>query len=306
MAVRLELRQTLPILQAALKEDIGTRDLTTAALIHPEATAQAEIVARGDGVVAGVPLIEWAFGLLDKGIRVKPMVKDGDAVHPGKVLAFLEGPARPILSGERTVLNFLSRLSGIATLTRAFVERVAPYPAKILDTRKTTPTLRSLEKYAVAVGGGHNHRMGLYDQVLIKENHLQILATQRGPKTPHTTVIPEALKRCQTQYRGQSPSGTVPKIVRGVKIEIEVCDLEEFRAAIEAGATLILLDNMSVEQIRDAVRMRRRLPQKVWLEASGGVTLETVARVAATGVDYISIGALTRDAPGLDMALEVV
>lgn len=294
MAVRLELRQVLPILQAALKEDIGTRDLTAAALIHPEATAQAEIVARGDGIVAGVPLIEWAFGLLDKGIRVKPMVKDGDAVHPDKVVAFLEGPARPILSGERTILNFLSRLSGIATLTRAFVERVTPYPAKILDTRKTTPTLRALEKYAVAVGGGHNHRMGLYDQLLIKENHLQILATQQGPKTPHTAVIPEALAAARRVG------------VRGVKIEIEVCDLEEFRAAIEAGATLILLDNMSVEQLRDAVRMRRRLTQKVWLEASGGVTLETVARVAATGVDYISIGALTRDAPGLDMALEVV
>ena len=291
---RLDPQRVLPILQQALKEDIGSRDLTVNALIHPSATLKAEIVTRQEGVVAGMPLVEWTFGLLEKKIRVKPLVKDGDAVAEGKELAFVEGPARPILSGERAVLNVVSHLSGVATLTRQFVERVKPYPAKILDTRKTTPNLRLLEKYAVAVGGGHNHRMGLYDQVLIKENHLQVLAQQRGVKTPHTAVIAEALQRC-----------LAPKGARH-RIEIEVRDLDEFRAALAAGATLILLDNMSVEQLREAAAIRWRLTRKVWLEASGGVTLETVNRVAATGVDYISVGALTRDAPGLDVALEVV
>lgn len=316
MMTRLDSQRVLPILQQALKEDIGARDLTTGALIHPKAMAQAEIVARQDGVVAGMPLIAWTFGLLDQRVRVKPMVTDGDAVAAGKAVAFLEGPARPLLSGERTILNFLSRLSGIATLTRAFVERAKPYPAKILDTRKTTPNLRLLEKYAVAAGGGHNHRMGLYDQVLIKENHLQVLAQQRRGLSPatnpagrpsgtvplqgHAAVIAEALKRCLT-----------PPGVRH-RIEIEVRDLDEFRAALGAGATLILLDHWPIEQLREAARIRRRLPAgrqgscKVWLEASGGITLDTVAQVAATGVDYISIGCLTRDAPGLDLALEIV
>jgi len=292
MIVRLDPRRAVPVLQAALKEDVGPRDLTTSALIPPGAVAEAEIVAQEPGVIAGLPLVEWGFGLLHRGIRVKPMVRDGDTVQAEKALVFLEGPARPILSGERTVLNLLSHLSGIATLTRAFVERVKPYPAKVLDTRKTTPTLRALERYAVAVGGGRNHRMGLYDQVLIKENHLQVLAQRLGPKTPHTAVIAEAMAKARQ--------------VRSVKVEIEVRDLEEFRAALDAGATLILLDNMPVEAIREAVRLKRRSGRRVWLEASGGITLDTVAQVAATGVDYISIGALTRAAPGLDLALDVV
>ena len=292
MIVRLDPRRAVPVLQAALKEDVGPRDLTTSALIPPGAVAEAEIVAQEPGVIAGLPLVEWGFGLLHRGIRVKPMVRDGDTVQAEKALVFLEGPARPILSGERTVLNLLSHLSGIATLTRAFVERVKPYPARVLDTRKTTPTLRALERYAVAVGGGRNHRMGLYDQVLIKENHLQVLAQRLGPKTPHTAVIAEAMAKARQ--------------VRSVKVEIEVRDLEEFQAALDAGATLILLDNMPVEAIREAVRLKRRSGRRVWLEASGGITLDTVAQVAATGVDYISIGALTRAAPGLDLALDVV
>ena len=294
MTITLNRQRVLPLLQAALKEDIGTRDLTTAALIHPKATAQAEIVTRDEGVVAGLPLVEWAFGLLDAKIRVKPMVKDGDAIHPDKALAFLEGPARPILSGERTVLNFVSHLSGIATLTRQYVEGVKPYPVRILDTRKTTPGLRELEKYAVVVGGGHNHRRGLYDQVLIKENHLHVLAQEAGSTTTHAAVIPTALAKVQRVG------------ARNVKVEIEVRTLDECRAALVAGATLILLDNMTVETMREAVKLARRAGRKIWLEASGGMTLERVASVAATGVDYISVGALTRAAPGLDVALELV
>lgn len=301
-SIPLDAPRILPLLQGALTEDIGPRDLTAAALIPPTAAAQAEIVARAPGVVAGMPLVGMAYGLLDPSIRVRPMVKDGDRVQPDKALAFLEGPARPILSGERTVLNLLSHGSGIATLTRRFVDAVKPYPAKILDTRKTTPGLRLLEKYAVAAGGGRNHRMGLYDQVLIKDNHLEIMLQQmRGQSPPgavpdHAGMIGEALEKAR---RGV-PRGTAPTI------EIEVRDLDEFRAALGAGATLILLDHMPVAALREAVRLRRRLTRRVWLEASGGVTLATVAQVAATGVDYISVGAITRDAPGLDIALDIV
>ncbi|OGX38294.1 MAG: nicotinate-nucleotide diphosphorylase (carboxylating) [Omnitrophica WOR_2 bacterium RIFCSPHIGHO2_02_FULL_68_15] len=299
MAARLDPKRVMPLLLAALKEDIGTRDLTSAALIHPTLTVKAEIVAGQPGIVAGVPLVEWACGLLDRGIRVKPMARDGDAVQPGKALLFLEGPARPILSGERTLLNFLSRLSGIATLTRAFVERITPYPVKLLDTRKTTPGLRYLEKYAVAAGGGYNHRMGLYDQVLIKENHLQVLAQARAearpnPSVSHVEVVAEAL--AQARKTG----------ARQVKVEIEVRDLDEFRAALAGGADLVLLDHWPVEGLCEAVRLARQAGRKVLLEASGGITLDTVAATAATGVDFISIGALTRDAAGLDVSLDIV
>ena len=298
MAARLDPKRVMPVLQAALKEDIGTRDLTTAAVIHPALNVKAEIITCQPGIVAGIPLVEWACGLLHRNIRVKPMIRDGDAVNSGKALVFLEGPARPILSGERAILNFLSRLSGVATLTRAFVEAVKPYPVKILDTRKTTPLLRYLEKYAVACGGGYNHRMGLYDQVLIKDNHLQVLAqahsTTHGVPADHAAVIAQALARVQQVG------------ARRVKIEVEVRTIEEFRVALDQGPDLILLDHMSVETIRDAVRLRRQSGRKVLLEASGGITLETVAHVASTGVEFISIGALTRSAPGLDVALDIV
>ena len=298
MAARLDPKRVMPVLQAALKEDIGTRDLTTAAVIHPALNVKAEIITCQPGIVAGIPLVEWACGLLHRNIRVKPMIRDGDAVNSGKALVFLEGPARPILSGERAILNFLSRLSGAATLTRGFVEAVKPYPVKILDTRKTTPLLRYLEKYAVACGGGYNHRMGLYDQVLIKDNHLQVLAqahsTTHGVPADHAAVIAQALARVQQVG------------ARRVKIEVEVRTIEEFRVALDQGPDLILLDHMSVETIRDAVRLRRQSGRKVLLEASGGITLETVAHVASTGVEFISIGALTRSAPGLDVALDIV
>ena len=299
MAARLDPKRVMPLLQAALREDIGSRDLTSNALLHQTLMAKAEIIVGQPGVIAGLPLVEWACGLLQRGIRVKPMARDGDAVQPGKAVIFLEGPARPIVSAERTLLNLISCLSGIATLTRAYVERVKPYPVKILDTRKTTPGLRYLEKYAVAVGGGYNHRMGLYDQVLIKENHLQLLAQARhpgrpGPSMPHVEVIPEALAAARKTG------------ARRVKIEIEVRDLGEYRAALAHGADMVLLDHWAVEALREAVKLRRELDRPVLLEASGGVTLETVAAVASTGVDFISIGALTRDAPGLDLSLDIV
>lgn len=303
MAARLDPKRVLPLLEAALREDIGSRDLTSNALLHPTLMAKAEIVVGQPGVIAGLPLVEWTCGLLNRAIRVKPMARDGADVQPGKAVVFLEGPARPIVSAERTLLNWLSHLSGIATLTRTYVERVKPYPAKLLDTRKTTPGLRYLEKYAVAAGGGYNHRMGLYDQVLIKENHLQLLAqakTQAGGQSSqrtvpsHASVIPEALAAARKTG------------ARKVKVEIEVRDLDEYQAALAHGADLVLLDHWPVEALREAVKLRRQVGRPVLLEASGGITLETVAAVASTGVDFISVGALTRDAPGLDLSLDIV
>lgn len=299
MPGRLDPKRVIPLLQASLQEDLGSRDLTSNALLHQHLMAKAEIVVGQPGVIAGLPLIEWTCGLLNRAIRVKPMARDGAEVQPGKAVVFLEGPARPIVSAERTLLNWLSRLSGIATLTRTYVERIKPYPVKLLDTRKTTPGLRYLEKYAVAAGGGYNHRMGLYDQVLIKENHLQLLAEAKHPGRPTTTlphvdVIPEALAAARKTG------------ARKVKIEIEVRDLDEYRAALAHGADMVLLDHWSVEALRDAVKVRRELNQPVLLEASGGITLDTVASIASTGVDFISIGALTRDAAGLDLSLDIV
>ena len=296
MIKKLDPERVTPILKAALKEDIGNRDLTSQALLGPNVRVGAEIVARGTGVVAGVPLVEMACQITNRSLRVKPMVADGTAVKSGKAVVFLEGQARSILMGERTLINFLSHLSGIASLTRAFVEKTKPYPAKILDTRKTTPNLRYLEKYAVAVGGGRNHRMGLYDQVMVKENHLQALLLQnaKGPGRGHKEMIPAVLSR----VRSAVPKKTI--------VEVEVRTPEEFEQALAHGAEIILLDHFSAAQVRQAVKRRLKSKRRVFLEASGGITLANVASYAATGVDYISTGALVRDAKGLDFSLEIV
>lgn len=275
------------LIVAALKEDIGPRDLTSLALVSKARLAKAELIVRREGVVAGLPVAEWTFGLVDPKIRFQPMVRDGQRVYADKVVAFLEGPARGILAAERTALNFFGHLSGIATLTRAFVERVKGTSAKILDTRKTTPTLRSLEKYAVAVGGGVNHRMGLYDGILIKENHLRLVGGVE--KAVALARVP-----------GQKP----------VPVEVEVTTLQEFRQALSAQADLILLDNMRLSEIQEAVRLRNavgrtRGARKPLLEVSGGVNLTNVRLLALAGVDRISIGALTHSAPSLNVALEV-
>ncbi len=285
--VNLEKSTFLPLMTAALKEDIGPRDLTSLALISKARLAKAELIVRREGVVAGLPVAEWIFGLVDPKIRFQPMVRDGQRVYADKVVAFLEGPARGILAAERTALNFFGHLSGIATLTRAFVERVKGTSAKILDTRKTTPTLRSLEKYAVAAGGGVNHRMGLYDGILIKENHLRLVGGVE--KAVALARVP-----------GQKP----------VPVEVEVTTLQEFRQALSAQADLILLDNMRLSEIQEAVRLRNavgrtRGARKPLLEVSGGVNLTNVRLLALAGVDRISVGALTHSAPSLNVALEV-
>ncbi|HDI10859.1 MAG TPA: carboxylating nicotinate-nucleotide diphosphorylase [Candidatus Acetothermia bacterium] len=267
-----------PLIRLALREDIGSGDVTTEATIPSGTRGRGEIIAKARGIVCGLPVAAAAFRAVNEEISLIPRVRDGEPVQPGDVVAEVEGPLRGILAAERTALNFLSRLSGIATLTARFVEAVAPYRAVILDTRKTTPGWRVLEKYAVRCGGGRNHRMGLYDMVLIKDNHVKACGS-----------IAEAVRRVR------AAGVTVP-------IEVEVQSLAELKETLELGVDRVLLDNFSVEEIAEAVRITAgRVP----LEASGGVTLENAAVIAATGVDYISVGALTHSAPALDLSLEL-
>lgn len=321
-------QRVLPLIQAALKEDVGAKDLTSDALIGREQAAKADLVVREEGIIAGLAVAEWTFGLADPKIRFKPMARDGQKVFPGKTAAFVEGPARGILAAERVALNFVGRLSGIATLTRAFVEQVRGTSARILDTRKTTPTLRLLDRYAVAAGGGMNHRAGLYSQVLIKENHLRILAAQsrkgsdpsmRGQTPLGFRPAPSAIERAIARARA--------RVQKGVLVEAEVTNLQEFREALAAGPDIILLDNMRLAEIQEAVRLRNAVARsrpfggagpelgrgapgrrvgKILLEVSGGVTLESVRAIALAGVERISVGVLTHSAPALDVALEVV
>ncbi len=278
----------LPLLIAALKEDVGSRDMTSAALIPTGQSAKAEIVIRKEGVIAGLQVAEWVFEMVNPKVKFQPMVKDGQKAYPAKAVAFLEGPARGILAGERVALNFLAHLSGIATFTRAFVDRVKGTPVKIMDTRKTTPGLRLLEKYAVRMGGGVNHRMGLYDSVLIKDNHLRLAG---------------GVEKAVAQVRSV--------VQKGIPVQLEVANLQEFRQALSARPDLILLDNMRLSEMQEAVRLRNAVARsnpeaKIPLEVSGGVTLETARQIALTGVERISIGALTHSAPILNVALEVV
>ncbi|MGO9244658.1 MAG: carboxylating nicotinate-nucleotide diphosphorylase [Verrucomicrobiia bacterium] len=271
------------IVRAALAEDVGAGDITTETAIPADQRAEACIVAREPCVVAGLPLVEAVFAQINRAVIVKLLVAEGDFVERGTRVCVLNGPARGILTGERTALNFLQRLSGIATLTRQFVDEIAGTKAKILDTRKTTPTLRVLEKYAVAVGGGTNHRMGLYDAVMIKDNHRAILA-RLGPK---------ALGDAVAAARKDHP--TAPVIV-------EADTLEQVEEALAAGAGHILLDNMTSDELREAVTL---VAVRAKTEASGGVTLNTVRAIAQTGVDYISVGALTHSARAVDFSLEM-
>lgn len=270
------------IVRLALDEDIGAGDATTLATVPESAQASARVVAREPLVVAGLALAEAAFHLLSSEIKVQPTTADGRRSEKGDVLLALSGPARPILTAERVALNFLQRLSGVATLTARFVDAVQGTRARILDTRKTTPGWRRLEKYAVSCGGGVNHRMGLFDLVLIKDNHLAAL--RHDP--PH--AIGAAVARARARF---------PKL----KVEVEADTPEQVQQALEAGADIILLDNMDLEELRTAVHW---ISGKAQTEASGGVTLESVRRVAETGVDMISVGALTHSARAVDIALD--
>jgi nicotinate-nucleotide pyrophosphorylase (carboxylating) len=281
------------LIAQALAEDLGERgDITSLATIPSHARAAATIVARAPGVLAGLPVVERLVREFEMASSWQPRLADGDPVQPGTVIARVAGPVRSLLALERTALNFLQRLSGIASLTARFVASVAHTSAKIYDTRKTTPGWRCLEKYAVRCGGGCNHRFGLYDAVLIKDNHLAWLegaTTAAGAPDPIATALANA--------RANSPPGTV--------IEIEVDSLEQLDRALGCSPDIVLVDNLGPEHLAEAVRRRDLLGPQVKLEASGGVTLASVAALAESGVDRVSAGALTHSAPALDLAMDL-
>lgn len=267
---------------AALKEDLGNGDITTEFFVPEALHASGRIVAHEPAVVAGTGTVAEVFRRIDPATDVQIIHADSEAIVAGDVVIEVRGPARSILKGERVALNFLQRLCGIATLTRQFVDAVGNHPAKILDTRKTTPGLRVLEKAAVVAGGGVNHRSGLFDMVLVKDNHLAALGGLSG--------FADQIRR----LREERPN---------IRIEVEADDLEQVRAFVEIeGIDVILLDNMVPAQIREALALRRN---SIKFEASGGITLKSVTRIAATGVDYISIGALTNSARAVDLGLEM-
>jgi nicotinate-nucleotide pyrophosphorylase (carboxylating) len=268
------------LIDLALEEDIGTGDVTTRALIPPGLMAEAHLRAKETLVVAGLPVAARIFHRLDPGLAFEPRVAEGQEVQPGTVLAGLTGPAAPILTGERVALNFLMRLSGIATFTRQMANRIAASGAVLKDTRKTTPGWRPLEKYAVRLGGGHNHRLGLFDAVLIKNNHLTAVGS-----------LTEAIRRARE---------AVPSTMA---VEVEVADLAGLEEALAAGADTIMLDNMDEATMARAVEITGGRAE---LEASGGMNEARLARVAATGVNFISMGALTHSAPAVDLHLRLV
>ena len=270
-----ERRQVAADVARALAEDLGPGDLT-AGLIDPERRAEAWLICREEAVLAGRPWFDEVFRQLDETIEIQWRHEDGDALAADERVCHLRGPAAPILSGERTALNFLQTLSGVATITAEHVRRVAGTGARILDTRKTLPGLRQAQKYAVRCGGGHNHRMGLYDAILIKENHIAAEGS-----------IAAALAKARQRH---------PQ----VPIEIEVENLDELRQALEAGAQRVLLDNFSIEMLRQAVAINGG---RARLEASGGIALDNLRRIAETGVDDISIGALTKHLQAVDFSL---
>jgi nicotinate-nucleotide pyrophosphorylase (carboxylating) len=272
------------LIDLALAEDLGTAgDRTSLATIPADKSATAAFVARSPGVVAGLPAAEMVCRAVDPALPFTAVVPDGSPVVRGTRLATVSGPLRSVLAAERTALNFLQRLSGVASLTRRFVDAVAGLRARVLDTRKTTPGWRLLEKYAVRCGGGANHRIGLYDGILIKDNHLAGLSGD----------VRKAVEMARS-YPGNA----------GLPVEVEVETLEQLEAALAVRADIVLLDNMTTDQLRAAVARRGAVAPAVLLEASGGVNLSTIRAIAETGVDRVSVGALTHSAPALDVALD--
>jgi nicotinate-nucleotide pyrophosphorylase (carboxylating) len=286
-----ELAACQRLVDLALEEDLASAgDLTSRALIPEDMKGQAAFVARAAGVLAGLPAAALVARSVDSRLSVQPLLQDGAVVEHGARLAIMSGPMRSLLTGERTALNFLQRLCGVATQTKRYVDALAGLACKVLDTRKTTPGWRLLEKYAVRQGGGHNHRIGLFDGILIKDNHLAGLQI-----ADRTMQITEALRRA----RAFLTAGGLP-----CPIEIEVDDLDQLDAALACRPAIVLLDNMSVDTMREAVRRRNEKAPEVLLEASGGVNLTTIRAIAETGVERVSVGALTHSAVALDIALD--
>ncbi len=267
------------IIYSALEEDIGQGDVTTNLLIPEDRKSKAHCIAKENFVLAGLPFVREVFRILDPSILFKTLYNDGSRVKKGNIIAEISGKTCVILKGERVSLNILQRLSGIATLTNRYVEKTRGLKAKIVDTRKTTPCHRFMEKYAVKVGGGYNHRFGLFDGILIKDNHIKTLGS-----------IKKAVREAKKGHHL-------------FKIEVEVKNLKELKEAIESGADIIMLDNMSVRDMKEAVKIAKG---RVMLEASGNISLENVREVAETGVDLISVGALTHSAPAVDISLKIV
>ena len=277
---RLDFKQIDNLIDIALKEDVGTGDITTDTIIPPDQRAKALLTAKADGVIAGLLIAERVFRKLDSGVRWQNRVDDGKAAASKTVIAEVEGKLRALLTGERVALNFLQRMSGIATETSKYVSLLKSYRTKILDTRKTLPGHRMLDKYAVNMGGGTNHRIGLYDMVMIKDNHIKAAG--------NITKAVEAIKG---------------KVAEGIKIEVETTNLDEVKEALEAKADIIMLDNMSTDLMRKAIRI---IDGKAKVEASGSMNLERLKEVAVTGVDFISVGAVTHSVKALDISMNIV
>jgi len=293
--VQLDRDRVLPIIKAALKEDIGKGDITTSVLVDKFLSSRATIIAKEDCVVGGLKIAEWTMAQVDYSVRFKPNCNDGDFVGREKELAFLEGHVSSILRAERTMLNFIEFLSGIATKTKTFVDKVKPYGVKIMDTRKTYPLLRYLEKYAVSAGGGANHRMGLYDQVLIKDNHIRC----------SSFVVRDSLKSKKVTLKDLVETAR-KKNIRGTIIEIEVADTAEFQDALQGKPDIIMLDNMTPKETQACVEIRRMSKTKPVLEVSGGIDIDNIDQYASTGIDMISVGALTHSVKSIDVSLEIV
>jgi nicotinate-nucleotide pyrophosphorylase (carboxylating) len=270
--------EIIEIVARALREDIGDGDVTTLCTVPEDLWISGRFVAKASGVIAGIDIAAFVFDLLDERVKVTKRVEDGDAVEPKQTLAALEGPARALLTGERTALNILQRMSGIATAARNFTDAMRGTNAKILDTRKTAPGLRTLDKMAFRIGGGVNHRHGLYDMAMIKNNHIAACGGS-------ISAAVNRVRSCDTRKR---------------LIEVEVRNLDELNEALTLNVDRIMLDNMSLDQMRRAVALVNR---RVSLEASGNVTLENVAQIAATGVDFISTGSVTHSVKALDISL---
>lgn len=272
----------LALIDAALDEDVGPGDFTTLWTVPADRQAEGRIVAKASGVVAGSGIAVEVFRRVDPSLRVRVDAADGTAVEPGDLAMTIRGSARSILTGERLALNFMQRLSGVATVTRRYVRAVEGTGARVIDTRKTTPGMRALEKAAVVAGGGANHRFGLHDMVMIKDNHI---AAAGG-----ITAAVQAVRRQND---------------RALRVEVETTNLDEVREALAIGADRIMFDNMSVALMREAVALVRAADPRPETEASGGITLDTIRGYAETGVDFVSVGALTHSAPSLDLSLQL-
>jgi len=267
--------------ERALTEDIGSGDLT-AALIAPEKRGRASVITREAAILCGQPYVDASFAAVDRNVQIRWSAKEGDLVRPNQLLFSVEGPARALLTAERTALNFLQLLSATATVAHAFAAQLAGTSCRVLDTRKTIPGLRTAQKYAVRVGGGQNHRMGLFDGILIKENHIMAAGSI-------ALAVAQAKALADTR--------------RSVPVEVEVETIEELQQAIKAGADIALLDEFTLPQLQQAVSLNRAAPRPLKIEASGGISLENIRQIAETGVDFISVGSITKHVRAVDLSM---